>query len=124
MISKSKAKSENGMRMRAEFICFLYGAAVFWAAPLFTHVRDPFDSIYPVCAQLPVFLFLGIILREFRWKFVLWLLAGEATYPILKGSNLWPLSIVVTLFYMVPGILIYAGAAKFLGRPGQNAEGK
>lgn len=104
------------MEKRSHLSCFLYGATLFWVAPLFTSVRDPFDSIYPVLAQLPAFFLLGILLRKFNWKPILWLLAGESTYPILKGSNLWPLSIIVTFVYMVPGIIVYVTIAKIFGK--------
>lgn len=103
-------------RNKVAIISFLYGAAVFWAAPLFTSARDPFDSVYPILGQFPAFIATAFLLRKFRTAPILWLLAGEATFPILKGSNLWPLSIIVTAVYMVPGIVIYAVLAKVLGK--------
>src|SRR5690242_4157230 len=102
-------------------IGFLYGAGIFWAAPLFTTARDPFDSIYPVLAQLPAFLFMGLLLREFRRAPVIGLLAGEATFPILKGANLWPLSIIMTAVYMIPGLVAYFLLAKTLAKSRQKA---
>lgn len=103
-------------RLTVAVICFVYGAAVFWAAPMFTSARDPFDSVYPLLAQFPAFVLMGLLLREFRRGPILWLLAGEATFPILKGSNLWPLSIIMTAIYMIPGIVVYAVLAKVLGK--------
>lgn len=92
---------------RWTLFCALYGAALFWLAPLFVSARDPFDSMYPIWAQAPAFIALAIGLRRFEKRPVLGLFVGEATFPILKGSNLWPLSLIVIAFYLLPWTLAY-----------------
>jgi hypothetical protein len=98
--------------------CVLYGAALFWLAPLFVSVRDPFDSMYPILAQAPAFIALAFGLRRFEWRPVLGLFVGEATFPILKGSNLWPLSLIVIAFYLLPWTLAYMAISWALNRMG------
>lgn len=87
--------------------CILYGLLALHVSPYFTGRIDPFDSAYPFYAPIPALILSGLVSGHARIYPILCLYIGEGLYPILKGSNLWPLSLIVMPIYLAPSALVY-----------------
>jgi len=87
--------------------CIIHGLVSMYVSPFFTGRADPFDSAFPLYAPLPALFICGLLIGHFRMYPIVCIYLGEGAYPILKGSNLWPLSLIVMPFYLAPGALAF-----------------